>query len=189
MWGKSCVFVHHHIDSKTCPDKIQVTLIWQNLISISSIWIEDDASEDIIPAEIALIEMTLREGIVRKFVQMIDPGDLPEGFKGEMMINKEKYHDIWLDNNELSDSYDEILTSIVEILKVRGGERFGGDRVSFNTEHGITEPSAVRCARNQKLLPVYVMPKKKKFISRSIEWLKEQVGHGDRDMLDLGEFK
>ena len=63
-------------------------------ISISSIWIEDDASEDIIPAEIALIEMTLREGIVRKFVQMIDPGDLPEGFKGEMMINKEKYHDM-----------------------------------------------------------------------------------------------
>ena len=133
--------------------------------------------------------MTLREGIVRKFVQMIDPGDLPEGFKGEMMINKEKYHDIWLDNNELSDSYDEILTSIVEILKVRGGERFGGDRVSFNTEHGITEPSAVKCARNRKLLPVYVMPKKKKFISRSIEWLKEQVGHGNRDKLDLGEFK
>ena len=154
-----------------------------NLILISSIWIEDDASDDIIPAEIALIEMTLRDGIVRKFVQMVDPGDLPEGFKGEMMINKEKYHDIWVDNDELSDSYDEILDSIVDILKARGEERFGGDRAGFNTEHGIMEPSAVRCARNQKLLPVYVMPRQKKFIYGAMEWLKEQVGNSD-----LGEF-
>ena len=157
-----------------------------NLISIliSSIWIQDAANDDIIPAEIALIEMTLRDGIIRKFVQMIDPGDVPDGFKAEMMINKEKYHDMWIDNPDLSDSYDEMLDSIVDILKVQGGERFGGERAAkFNTSHGINEPGAVRCARKRNLLPVYVLPRQKKFISGAMEWLKGQVGDND-----LGEF-
>ena len=35
---------------------------------------EDDANGDIIPVEIALIEMTIRHGIRRKFIQAIDPG-------------------------------------------------------------------------------------------------------------------
>ena len=76
---------------------------------------EDDANGDIIPVEIALVEMTIKHGIRRKFIQAIDPGgklsrsiiwsiflcsfflpELPPGFKGDMKINSEKYHDYWL---------------------------------------------------------------------------------------------
>ena len=35
---------------------------------------EDDANGDIIPVEIALVEMTIKHGIRRKFIQAIDPG-------------------------------------------------------------------------------------------------------------------
>ena len=60
-----------------------------------------------IPAEIALLEMSLRDGIKEKFCQTIHPGVVPLGHKGEMKKRSDKYHCIWLDNDELSDSYLE----------------------------------------------------------------------------------
>ena len=57
--------------------------------------------------EIALIEMTIQDGIIRKFVQLIDPGEIPPGYKAEMKLNSEKFHDVSLDNVELTDYYKD----------------------------------------------------------------------------------
>jgi len=74
-------------------------------IMTANVWLETNG--DIIPVEIAIVEMSLRYGIMRKFVQLIDPGEIPAGFKADMMINSEKYHGIWLDNPELVDAYGD----------------------------------------------------------------------------------
>lgn len=68
-------------------------------------WLELDTTGDIIPVELALVEMSLRDGITRKFVQHIDPGELPKGYAADMKINSEKFHDIWLDMPQLTSSY------------------------------------------------------------------------------------
>ena len=51
--------------------------------------------------------MDLKSGITRRFCQLIDPGNVPAGFRAEMKLNSEKYHDIWLDNEELTDYYKD----------------------------------------------------------------------------------
>ena len=50
-------------------------------------WIElDNPSHDVIPAEIALVEMSLKRGVIRKYVQLIDPGEIPAGYKADMKV-------------------------------------------------------------------------------------------------------
>ena len=68
-------------------------------------WLEFETTGEVIPVEIAMVEMSLRNGIMKKFVQFIDPGEIPPGYKAEMKINAEKFHDVWLDNPELVDCY------------------------------------------------------------------------------------
>jgi len=140
-----------------------------------NIWLEDDSSGDIIPSEIALIEMTLKNGISRKRVQLIDPGELPIGFKSDMKINSEKYHDIWVDNLELIDSYGDIIDAIIDILKVQKDERYGGQNKNFNQTHDIMVPHGIECASKHKLLPIYVLPSQKKVISSALDWLARQA--------------
>ena len=46
-----------------------------------------------------------------------------------MKTNSEKHHDLWLDNVELVDAYDDILNSIVETLTVKDGEKYAGQTI------------------------------------------------------------
>ena len=140
-----------------------------------NIWMEDESTGDIIPAEIALVEMSLKNGVTRKYIQLIDPGEVPAGFKSDLKLNSDKYHDIWIDNPELTDSYGDILDAVVDILKVRKNERFGGQNMTFNTSHNISQPEGIQCANTHKLLPVYVMPSEKKTISGAMNWLTRQA--------------
>lgn len=41
-------------------------------------WTEDD--DFFAPAEIGLVEMTLAEGVINVFSQMVDPGEVPIGY-------------------------------------------------------------------------------------------------------------
>ena len=71
-------------------------------------WTETD--QQVFPAELGLVQMTLQDGVTDIFHQKIDPGtSLPLGFKGQIREWSEKTHGLWLDNPELSDNYQEIL--------------------------------------------------------------------------------
>ena len=74
-------------------------------------------------------------------------------------INSEKYHDIWVDNLELIDSYGDIIDAIIDILKVQKDERYGGQNKNFNQTHDIMVPHGIECASKHKLLPIYVLPR------------------------------
>ena len=74
-------------------------------------------------------------------------------------INSEKYHDIWVDNVELIDSYGDIIDAIIDILKVQKDERYGGQNKNFNQSHDIMVPHGIECASKHKLLPIYVLPR------------------------------
>ena len=49
--------------------------------------------------------------------------------QAEMKTNSEKHHDLWLDNVELVDAYDDILNSIVETLTAKDGEKYAGQTI------------------------------------------------------------
>ncbi len=73
-----------------------------------NIWFETigDQSE-VYPAEICLIEMSVNDGLRCKWLQKLDPTPIPAGYAGEAKVNSEKYHGIWLDDEELMDEFDE----------------------------------------------------------------------------------
>ena len=72
-----------------------------------------------------------------------------------MKTNSEKHHDLWLDNVELVDAYDDILNSIVETLTAKDGEKYAGEGLKFpNAE----PPSCVISSRKRRLLPIYCLP-------------------------------
>ena len=75
--------------------------------------------------------------------------------QAEMKTNSEKHHDLWLDNVELVDAYDDILNSIVETLTAKDGEKYAGEGLKFpNAE----PPSCVISSRKRRLLPIYCLP-------------------------------
>ena len=43
----------------------------------------DNTTADVVPAEIALLEMSLKNGVMRKYLQLIDPGEVPAGYKAQ----------------------------------------------------------------------------------------------------------
>ena len=90
-----------------------------------------------------------------------------------MKTNSEKHHDLWLDNVELVDAYDDILNSIVETLTAKHGEKYAGEGLKFpNAE----PPSCVISSRKRRLLPIYCLPDdklkvKKVCLNQILIWL------------------
>ena len=68
-------------------------------------WLETEL-EEVYPAEIGVVEMSLEKGVYRRLNQRIWPGELPPGYKADMKIRSEKYHQMWFDNNHMSENYD-----------------------------------------------------------------------------------
>ena len=60
---------------------------------------------------------------MRKWLQKIDPGELPSGYKADIKENSKKYHNIELDDVELSNAYGDIVNKIIEVLSVKEHER------------------------------------------------------------------
>ena len=92
-------------------DEGKLTQMRIDVVAMNS-WLELGTGE-VLPAEIGMITMTPFAGIHARFNQMIDPEVLPIGYKADAKINSEKYHQIWLDNEYLSNDY---LQSILECL-------------------------------------------------------------------------
>merc|ERR1712126_399305 len=137
---------------------------------------------EIIPAEIGLVEMNLRDGLISRCYQMVHPGPLPLGYKGDMMARSEKTHQIWLDNPCLSEDYDTIIGSIHTLLKLKTSkEHYAGfdcnalDEFENLNVDGSHIPHSLTSAKNFGLLPIYVMPEQKKTCRKALEWLKKKA--------------
>jgi len=143
-----------------------------HIMTVHSWFTMDNTTADVVPAEIALLEMSLKNGVMCKYLQLIDPGEVPAGYKAEMKTNSEKHHDLWLDNVELVDAYDDILISIVETLTAKDGEKYAGEGLKFpNAE----PPSCVISSRKRRLLPIYCLPDDKLKVRKAMEWLSRQT--------------
>jgi len=119
-------------------------------------WCKLDSEEyDLIPVEICMIEMSLKKGVIRKWLQKIDPGDLPTGYKAEMRLESDKNHKLWTDNVELTDSYGDIVNKLIEILSAKDHERYVGKDIDFTSE--VEPPLNVKTAFQRRLLPIFCL--------------------------------
>lgn len=145
-------------------DKGELPTMKINVMSINA-WLED--SDIITPAEIGIVQFNLEQGILKVLDQLVDPGVIPKGYRGDMKVISDKFHKIWLDNPDLSDDYEGIINAIQDFMKrdthslieraagegitVEGRFQPGKDLIEEQTKRRIEN-------RNQDYLPVFVMP-------------------------------
>lgn len=145
-----------------------------------NVWVEEmEPGGKLIPSELGLVEVSLGEGVGEVFHQLIDPGEPPRGYKGEMRIYSDKYHKIWLDNEELSDDYAGMMEEIERMLRVRDLERPAGENIVVegfqSLEPILAQREEERREKDRAFLPIFVMPKTKEVCRRSLAWLQEQA--------------
>ena len=135
-------------------------------------WMEIVSLGDIVPCEIGIVEMSLNCGIIRKYNQLIHPGIIPIGYKGDMKINADKYHGIYLNNHGLVNDYRDMVEKILDILKASEDEEFAGEGLNYPTTSDDPDiPECLNSARYHRLLPIYVIPDHKRDIEGSLKWL------------------
>jgi len=129
----------------------------------------------VLPAEVGLVQMSVLNGVTERYNQMVNPGQLPVGYKADARINSEKYHQIWLDNELLSDSYNAIVENLRGALTVgKDCESYAGEEADFEYMCGhdnVPFSAAASSAKRLKLVPVYVMPADKDRTVRGLRWL------------------
>uniref|UniRef100_A0A1B6J7Z9 HMG box domain-containing protein n=1 Tax=Homalodisca liturata TaxID=320908 RepID=A0A1B6J7Z9_9HEMI len=93
------------------------------------------------PAELAVSEFSLAEGIIDVYSTIISPGNIPLGYRHNAMQNAENSHKIPIDDNGGEKNFYNILIAVKNILQ-RGRASNGGmyppmytmpDNVSLNT--------------------------------------------------------
>jgi len=136
-------------------------------------WLKIDSSTyDLIPVEIALLEMSLKKGVMRKWLQFIDPGEVPAAYKAEMKLNSEKYHEIWLDNVELTDAYGDIVNKIIEVLSAKDNERYVGKGIEFHAD--VDPPFCLISSWKRRLLPIFCLKADIPDVRKMLAWLIKQ---------------
>ncbi len=68
----------------------------------------------------------------RVFHQLVDPGKLPVGVKGEMKLHSDRIHRIWLNQEDLGNDYVGIVNAIAEMLTPRPEETPAGKGVTVS---------------------------------------------------------
>jgi len=132
-------------------------------------WVKLDCDYDRIPVEIALLEMSLKKGVMRKWLQKIDPGEIPTGYKAEMKLESEKNHKIWLDDVELTNAYGDVVNKIIEVLSAKENERYAGKGLDFHAD--VEPPLRLISAWKRRLLPIYCLKTDKQEIETMLTWL------------------
>ena len=81
------------------------------------------AEKDIVPAELSLAKLSLREGVQsidkvygEVYQVFIEPGPVPRGYLGDCLANSKATHKIPLDFHSFVGDYKRIIEDILEIL-------------------------------------------------------------------------
>lgn len=140
-------------------------------------WTEKNGT---IPCEMGLVELSLEEGVLRYYNQLIDPNPIPMGLKGAMKEYSDKYHHVWLDNPDLSDDFEAILQRFSEILSVRSGEKYANKGVRLEAPSEIQslvlEEERLKTGKNNKHLPFFVAHDNLTQSREALVWLQKQAG-------------
>ena len=74
------------------------------------------AEGGVVPAELSLMRISMRNGIEETFHVFLDPGAIPKGYRADCVENAEATHKIPLDLVYLDGNYKKILEDILEFL-------------------------------------------------------------------------
>ena len=88
---------------------------------VCSVFLIADTGE-VIPSEVGMVRMSVQDGVVVRHNQLIGPGTLPVGYKSDALTNSQKYHKIWLDNDQLSENYKAIVDGIAATVRANPGD-------------------------------------------------------------------
>lgn len=121
---------------------------WYNIFFF---WHSDTG--EVIPSEIGLVRMSVQDGVIERYNQMVSPGAMPVGYKSDALTNSQKYHKIWLDNPELSDNYKTVVDAIVKDVRVVAADD-GAGRGANVARAGLDIDIERRCKReNVEMTP------------------------------------
>jgi len=172
--------INARIERAKMSNKIpQMTI---DIVSINT-WLELETGE-VIPSEIGVVRMSIQDGVVSRYNQMIGPGTLPVGYKSDAKINSEKYHKIWLDNPQLSENYVAVVDGMAEELRVcadsvdQNREMFAGQEINLPkrcTAANIDMTQAAKAAYKHKLRPLYVMSHEMDRVRKGLKWLCDKA--------------
>ncbi|XP_041373037.1 protein maelstrom homolog [Gigantopelta aegis] len=74
-----------------------------------------------LPCEMAILEYSLRKGIIRHYHKFVCPGAIPTGYRFDCMNHSERTHQIPVENFELADAnYIGLWTQIENFINYRG---------------------------------------------------------------------
>jgi len=174
----------------------------QMVIHIASIntWLELDTGE-VIPSEIGMVRMSVQDGVIERYNQMVGPGVMPVGYKSDAMTNSQKYHKIWLDNPELSENYKTIVDAILDAVKVSSEDGASVPRGTNVTRAGLDIDIERRCKRenvdmspaalaavNYQLCPIYVMSHEMERVRKGFKWLCDKASEQEEEKEVKVEF-
>ena len=74
------------------------------------------AEKEVVPAELSLARISLKQGIIDVYQVFIEPGTIPKGYRSDCMANSAATHKIPLDFNQFNGDYNNILEDILEVM-------------------------------------------------------------------------
>jgi len=114
----------------------------------------------VVPAEMSLARISLRQGVQETYHVFIEPGPIPKGYRADCTENSNATHKIPLDLAMFNSNYQEIVEDVLEFLLSLSGS---GD-----------------------LPPLYCLPKYKRQNQMVLSWLLDRV---DEDLAKEVNFK
>jgi len=118
------------------------------------------AEGGVVPAELSLARVSLRQGVEEVYQVFIEPGTLPKGYRADCTENSEATHKIPLDLALFNGNYQQILEDMLEFL--------------------LGHPDCM------ELPPLYSLPKFKKQNVMVLGWLLDRV---QCDLVEEVNFK
>jgi len=118
------------------------------------------AEKQIVPAELTITKISLRQGVINTYHVFIEPGTIPKGYKSDCLANSAATHKIPLDFHQFEGDYRKILEDIVEFLISEG---------------------------ENELPPIYCMPKLENQNKLVLEWIlmKSKSDIIEKDMIKM----
>jgi len=155
----------------------------QMAIHIASVntWLELDTGE-VIPSEVGMVRMSVQDGVVVRHNQLIGPGTLPVGYKSDALTNSQKYHKIWLDNDQLSENYKAIVNGIAATVRANPGDGANATPAGLDIDiekrcqrENVEMSGAAKAAVKHKLCPIYVMTHEMERVRKGFKWLCDKA--------------
>ena len=114
----------------------------------------------VVPAEICLARVSLKDGVQEVYHEFINPGPLPLGYRADCMANSAKTHQIPLQLDLANSNYGEMVEGMVQFVGREGSSLPG----------------------------LYMLPRYQRQTRLVLDWLQDKVTPGVRSALQLSSL-